>query len=503
MKSSFKDAVKKPKRVLSFLFSVALFSGAMPACSPASSGGGGSGGASASGGTHAGTGGTTSSGGAMGSGGSTGTGGGASTGGSTTSTGGASTGGASTGGASTGGATSSGGTSSGGGVGTGGGGTGGATSSGGASSGGTKGTGGATGSGGAGGGAGAPGTGGGNGGAGDTIDATKLAVTLGFGANIGNTFDNTTTWETGWGEPLITQAFINGMAAHGIKTIRVPVAWNTYATNGVIDTAKMNRVKEVVGWIEAAGMYSIVNIHWDGGWIYNESNANKYKLTDDVKTKFASYWTQIATAFKGVGHKLIFEGLNEEANFHLNGDANQPPDYPALNQLNQLFVTTVRGQGGYNATRALLIAGFTTDIDLTCVDAFTVPNDPAGTNKLFLSIHYYTPYTFCGLDSVESWGSPATTWGTAAEKQTLQDLFTKLGTFSTAKKIPVIIGEFSVTRGDKYPRDSAARVLWMQTVAKAALSRGMVPVLWDTGSEISRTDGSLSTELQMVMASIK
>ena len=345
--------------------------------------------------------------------------------------------------------------------------------------------------------------GGRGGSAGAAVSATALAAAMGFGTNIGNTLENTTSWETGWGQPLITTAFINGMASRGIKTVRVPVAWDTYAANGVIDAPKLNRVKEVVGWIEAAGMYAIVNIHWDGGWVYNESNANKFKLTDDVKTKFQSYWKQIATAFSGVDHKLIFEGMNEEGRYYVNGDSNGTPDYAALNTMNQLFVTTVRAQGGYNATRALLIAGFTTDIDLTCVDAFTVPNDPAGADKLFLSLHYYTPYTFCGLDSVESWGSPQTTWGTAAEKTTLQNLFDKLGAFSTKKKIPIILGEFGVTRGEKYPRDPASRILWMESVAKASLSRKIVPVLWDTGSEIKRTDGSFSTELQTVMNDIK
>jgi endoglucanase len=453
-------------------------------------GGSGSGGANTGGSVS--TGGAVSSGGSSGgstkTGGSVGTGGAVSSGGSTKTGGSVGTGGAVNTGGASGGSTGNGGASTGGSSVS----TGGAVNSGGAIA-----SGGATSKGGS------SGSTGGSSGSGDTVNAATMAIDMGFGANIGNTLENTTTWETGWGQPLITQTFINGMASHGIKSVRVPVAWNTYATNGVIDSVKMNRVKEVVGWIEAAGMYSIVNIHWDGGWIDNESNTNKYKLTDDVKTKFASYWTQIATAFSTVGHKLIFEGLNEEGKFYVNGDTSQAPDYTALNQLNQLFVTTVRAQGGYNETRALLIAGFTTDIALTCVDAFTVPTDPAGTGKLFLSIHYYTPYTFCGLDSVESWGSPATTWGTAAEKTTLQDLFTKLATFSSQKKIPVIIGEFSVTRGEKYPRDSASRILWMETVAKTALSDSMVPVLWDTGSEINRTDGSFSTELQSVMTFIK
>lgn len=337
------------------------------------------------------------------------------------------------------------------------------------------------------------------GGASESLNAASMVPAMGYGTNIGNTLENTTAWETGWGQPLITRTFIDGIASRGIKTVRVPVAWNTYATNGVIDARKMSRVKEVVSWIEAAGMHSIVNIHWDGGWIFNETNANKYRLTDDVKTKFASYWTQIASAFESVGHKLIFEGLNEEGQFYLNGDRAQAPDYAALNQLNQLFVTTVRAQAGYNKTRALLIAGFVTDIDLTCVEAFSVPTDPAGAGKLFLSIHYYTPFTFCGLERVETWGSPATTWGTAAEQATLDGLFTKLASFSARKNIPVILGEFGVTRGERYVREPASRIRWMEAVSKAALSRGMVPVLWDTGSEIKRSDGSFSPEFQTVM----
>ncbi len=351
----------------------------------------------------------------------------------------------------------------------------------------------------------ANGSGGTSGAAGDAVDAATMAKAMGFGANIGNTFDNTTAWETGWGEPAVTQAYVNGMASRGVKTVRVPVAWNTYAVNGVIDATKMARVKEVVGWIESAGMYSIVNIHWDGGWIDNDTdgNANKYELTDDVKTKFASYWTQIAAGFAAVGNKTIFEALNEESKFYVNGDTNQAPDYVALNTLNQLFVTTVRAQSGYNKSRALLIAGFTTDIDLTCVDSFSVPTDPAGAGKLFLSIHYYTPYTFCGLDTVESWGSPQTTWGSDSDQSTLDGLFTKLGSFSSQRHIPVILGEFGVTVGQSYPRDPASRSLWMETVVKASFSRGIVPVLWDTGSDISRTDGSFSTALQTAMTDVK
>lgn len=137
------------------------------------------------------------------------------------------------------------------------------------------------------------------------VDAATMAQELGFGTNIGNTLENTTEWETGWGQPMITRAYIEGMASGGIKTVRVPVAWDTYAQNGTVPGDKLKRVQEVVGWIEAAGMYAIVNIHWDGGWIFNENTPNENTLTDDVKSKFRHYWEQIATGFKDVGHQLI------------------------------------------------------------------------------------------------------------------------------------------------------------------------------------------------------
>ena len=333
----------------------------------------------------------------------------------------------------------------------------------------------------------------------EPVDTAAMAKAMGFGTNIGNTLENTASWETGWGQPLITQTFIRGMASRGIKTVRVPVAWDTYANNGVIDASKLNRVKEVVGWIEAAGMYAIVNIHWDGGWIFSQGKADEFRLSEDVKTKFANYWKQIAAGFSGVGHKLILEGLNEEASFFVNGMKDGTPDIAALNQLNQLFVTTVRAQGGHNATRALLIAGFQTDISKTCVDAFAAPMDPAGPGRLFLSIHFYDPYTFTLMEDPTDWGAPTGRWGSDSEIQALEAQFNKLGACSTSKKVTVILGEFGVTRGEKVKREPASRTSWMRSVAKAALSRGMVPVLWDTGSEINRSDGSLSSELQAVM----
>src|SRR6185295_331194 len=85
----------------------------------------------------------------------------------------------------------------------------------------------------------------------DDLDVWSAAKLMGTGVNIGNTLENTTTWETGWGNPRITKEYVQSLAKLGFKTVRVPVAWDTYARNGRIAEDKLARVGEVVDWITA------------------------------------------------------------------------------------------------------------------------------------------------------------------------------------------------------------------------------------------------------------
>jgi endoglucanase len=110
------------------------------------------------------------------------------------------------------------------------------------------------------------------------MNAWDTAKQMGIGVNIGNTLENTTHWETGWGNPRVTKEYVESLAKLGFKTVRLPVAWDTYAKDGKIEAEKMKRVAEVVDWILGAGMFCVVNIHWDGGWI-DSSHKEKFAKT--------------------------------------------------------------------------------------------------------------------------------------------------------------------------------------------------------------------------------
>jgi endoglucanase len=315
------------------------------------------------------------------------------------------------------------------------------------------------------------------------LDAWAAAKLMGTGVNIGNTLENTTTWETGWGNPRITKEYVESLARLGFKTVRVPVAWDTYARDGRIPDDKLARVGEVVSWITAAGMFCVVNIHWDGGWI-DSSAKDKFPKTfatfsAEAQAKYISYWTQISNYFASRNEKLIFEALNEETNFE--GVGSMKKAYATLTHVNQLFIDTVRKTGGNNATRLLIVTGYATDITKTTSNDYVLPKDTVP-HRLLISVHYYTPWQFAGMTKDESWGKMALTWGSAGDVAELNRLFDAMQEFCKRNDLPAFIGEFGVTD----QKETASRVRWMSAVAEAALSRKMIPVLWDTGGDISR-----------------
>lgn len=292
------------------------------------------------------------------------------------------------------------------------------------------------------------------------LEATRL---MGNGINLGNTLEacdnnvgiktNTPlSYETHWGQPKTTQAMIDGMKAAGFDTIRIPVAWMTNATHlyegdYTIDADYMDRVEEVVRYARKAGMYVIINDHWDGGWygMFGSESAETRALAMEA---YKGMWQQIAERFRDYSDYLIFESANEELGGRF--DENSPlycsdsvvtyltddERYALTNEINQTFVDVVRATGGNNATRFLLIAGYSTDINQTCDDRFQMPKDTAD-SKLMVSVHYYDPWSYCGASSAVS----ATKWGKVSDYEYLDQQLEKMTKFTEAG-YGVVIGEY-------------------------------------------------------------
>lgn len=288
------------------------------------------------------------------------------------------------------------------------------------------------------------------------VTSIEMIRLMGNGINLGNTLEayahqnylngaDPTDAETLWGQPITTPEMIQGMKDAGFDTLRIPIAW----TNGMnfesgdytIDERLFTRVEQVVNYALDADMYVIINDHWDGSWWGMFGSADE-SVRDKAFEMYKSMWTQIGERFADYSYKLIFEGANEELGDRLNdsditgskGVLNKNECYEMTNRINSEFVKTIRALGGKNADRFLLIAGYNTDITMTCDDRFVMPEDSA--QRLLLSVHYYTPWDYCGTDSVNQWGSPQ-------DVSEQNGLFEKLSKFSE-QGYGVVIGEYAV-----------------------------------------------------------
>lgn len=105
-------------------------------------------------------------------------------------------------------------------------------------------------------------------------------------------------------------------------------------------------------------------------------------------------WTQIATRFKDYDDKLLFEGFNEMLNEESNWGYPGEDGTTAINMWNQIFVDTVRGTEGNNASRVLVVNIYAASSDNGILDEFELPKDSVE-NSLIVGIHHYSPISDC------------------------------------------------------------------------------------------------------------
>ncbi len=300
------------------------------------------------------------------------------------------------------------------------------------------------------------------------LTSLQLSKLMGAGWNLGNSLE-AIGGETAWGNPPATQALFNAVKAAGFKTVRIPLSWKQYAdANDNISSTWMSRVTQVVNYARNAGLYAIINIHWDGGWMQPT-----YAAQATANARITKFWTQIANNFKGYDDTLLFAGTNEVM---VTNDYGTPTVeyYTVQNGFNQTFVNAVRATGGGNLARHLVVQGFNTNIDHT-VNFTTVPSDSA-TKRLMMEVHFYDPYDFTLNENsnIWQWGAAATdasatqTW---ANEAFVDAQFQKMKTRFVDAGIPVVLGEFGAIRRTEHAGAETYRISWARYVAPARPGR--------------------------------
>ena len=316
---------------------------------------------------------------------------------------------------------------------------------------------------------------------------------MGPGWNMGNHMDavsNGVSGETIWGNAKCTQATFDNVKKAGFKAVRICTTWTGHigeAPTYRLEDKWLDRVAEIVGYAEKAGLVAIVNTHHDETYWLDISKAyNNNTQNEKVKDEIFCVWTQIARRFADKGEWLVFESFNEiqdggwgwSAAFQANPDV----QYKVLNDWNQVFVNAVRGAGGNNATRWLGIPGYAASPGFT-ITGLVLPKDYTNANRLMVAVHDYDPYNYTlNTPLVRQWGHTADKDKRCSDydEEGVVAVFDNLKKAYLDKNIPVYLGEMGCSR--HADEDFAYQQYYMEYFCKAAADRLLPMYLWDNGA---------------------
>ncbi|MFD6141614.1 cellulase family glycosylhydrolase [Promicromonospora sp. NPDC060271] len=305
-----------------------------------------------------------------------------------------------------------------------------------------------------------------------------IAADMQPGWNLGNTFDSTGSDETSWGNPRVTEEFLDQIRAQGFKSIRIPVTWGQHqggAPDHTIDPAYLDRVEEVVGWALDDGFHVMINIHHDSWQWVNTMPTNH----DAVLDRYSDTWTQVADRFRDTSTRLQFESINEPQFANSAGEA---AELELLAELNSVFHEIVRGSGGRNAVRPLVLPTLHTGSDPAQLDALAAEIAALDDPNLIATVHNYGFWPF----SVNVAGY---TRFNAEVQQNLTDQFDRVHAAFTARGVPVVIGEYGLLGFDRHTGtvEQGEKLKFFEFFGHAARQRGFTTMLWDNGQHFDRT----------------
>lgn len=302
------------------------------------------------------------------------------------------------------------------------------------------------------------------------IDDNKLECGI-VGWNLGNTLDNidykrsgtVEYYETLWGNPVTTKEMIHEVKEAGFGAVRIPVTWYDHVDeNNKIDEDWITRVEEIVQYVLDEDLICIINLHHDTGqmaWIKAD-----VQRKEEMEQIVQSLWSQIAQWFQSYDNRLLFEGMNEILN-NANqwGDASDE-ELAMVNDLNQVFVDTIRQSGGQNAIRFLIVNTYAASTDQRILDAFSMPEDSIE-NHLIAEVHFY-----------------------GYENRDIDAMLERLKKRFVQNQIPVIIGECGIINNPEVEGFEQRRLEYANYFFSKTKEMGIVCFWWDNGGKFQSAE---------------
>ena len=326
------------------------------------------------------------------------------------------------------------------------------------------------------------------------LSARQITSQMTIGWNLGNSLDSTLSsydpstspkkFAQAWGNPEPTQELLKTVKNAGFNTVRIPVTWyqhifyNSQTQKYEINPDWLDYVKKTVDHAYDLNMFVILNIHhedWVNVPVFNSTTLAK------ASEKLEDIWSQLAQTFKDYDQRLIFEGMNEPrqtGNSSVSewgiGSGDNGYTWSYINNLNKLFITTIRQNGSScNKERLLMIPAYCATSDTAALNALNIPSN---SGNIAISVHAYSPYFFAmDTSGYANHTFPGSSGYGENYESSLTNLFKNLKSVSDSKGVPIIIGEFSSSDFN----NTSSRVNWAKSYLSKAKAAGIPCVLWD------------------------
>jgi endoglucanase len=351
--------------------------------------------------------------------------------------------------------------------------------------------------------------------------ASDMVAQMGRGINLGNVLS--ASIEGNWAAVIEQQYFIDVSEA-GFTNVRIPIdffgARTTGDTSGyssvagtagnytgtaddyIVSSIYLDRIEQVIEWSLNQGLVTIIDFHGSNlksEFIYT-FDVGESEYTDPTSAKraadnqkYRAIWVQIANRFKDYSENLLFEVINEPY-FHMSAEV--------MDLLNTDVLAIIRGSGGSNGTRNIIITGGTgTSHEAPLQIGSSIIS---GDSYLIATFHYYQPFNFTS-SSADARDNES--WGTDADKNLLTTRFNEVSAWASTNQIPVFLGEFGADNSGGYNYssgdlnavssnatnfadggpDNDSRVEYYRFVAEQAINRGFSFAAWDSGPKSNKT----------------
>lgn len=311
---------------------------------------------------------------------------------------------------------------------------------------------------------------------------------MGTGINLGNSFDAFDRVnhleiddETAWGNPVITEEYIDALKAKGFNSIRIPfTSFTRTDANYQINDGFLDRYEEVVNYALDAGFYVMINLHHDSSEWLRYWDGDK---TSDEYLRFIALWTQLADRFKDYGDHVMFESANEVYFTTATTDAQQNE---MVGEINQAFYDVVRNSGGNNATRMLVLPTSYTNHGLVygnyLANFIKNLNDP----NVIATVHYYITSLYAFTCNIGISEFDEVHWNTTARNE-IDTFYDCLEQAFVDNGIGVVIGEYGLfNMGAPGSLETGEVAKFLEYMNYKANELGICTMLWDPGSTIDR-----------------